>query len=178
MKPILSLLVVPLILLSASAFSQSRSGETRWVTVPCISGWMTFPPRTEYCVLPLSAGWFVRSANFSSAELGGTGGNITIVPDALVSEDRLRSMSKQLSNEIQASLEVNTKARTAQLASLLQQLASGAVPLQKAASVSVRVTLRSWQSGFGCAPGMTTSSCPHVTVPQIDVEMICLPESD
>jgi hypothetical protein len=161
-----------------AAFPQCEAGQVREVTVPCILGRMTFPPRTEQCILPQNDGWVLGRANLGTQSLGGTGGSITISPEAPISEERRQSMSRLLVAELQASVEAKTESRTAHLASLLQSLAIGALPLQQAASVSVRVTLHPWGSGFPpCAPGMTTSHCPHVTVPSVVVGLICLPSA-
>lgn len=167
---------VGLLILPAMAFPQCRPGAINHVTVPCIEGWMTHPPRTEVCTLPEMRGWVVRNASFGTENRGG--GEITIAPHAIISEDARRSMARRLANEIESSVKANDAARTAELASLLEQLASGKLPVQNAASVTVRITLRSRQPGWPCAPGMTTSDCPHMSVPHVQVEMLCLPEDD
>lgn len=43
--------------------AQCEVGQVREVTVPCISGRMTFPPRTEECILPPADGWFLARAD-------------------------------------------------------------------------------------------------------------------
>jgi len=160
------------------ALAQCEVGSVREVTIPCISGRMTFPPRTENCLLPPADGWYLARANLGTQPLGGTGGSIAISPEAPISEERRVSMSRFLVAELQTSVDAKTEIRTAQLAALLQSLATGVLPLQQAASVTVRVTLQPWGLGFPpCAPGMTTSHCPHVTVPSVVVGLVCLPSA-
>lgn len=160
------------------ALAQCEVGSVREVSIPCISGRMTFPPRTENCLLPPADGWYLARANLGTQPLGGTGGSIATHPEAPISEERRQSISRFLVNELQVSVDAKTESRTAQLASLLQSMATGQLPLQQAASVSVRVTLQPWGTGFPpCVPGMSTSNCPHVTVPSVSVGLICLPSA-
>lgn len=167
-----------LIGLHLEALAQCEAGQVREVTVPCISGRMTFPPRTEECVLPPADGWYLARANLGTQSLGGTGGSIATYPVASISSEQRQSISRFLVKELEASVDAKTDTRTAQIASLLQSLATGALPLQQASSVGVRVTLQPWGPGFPpCAPGMTTSHCPHVTVPAVTVGLICLPSA-
>lgn len=160
----------------AVALPQCEVGQVREVTVPCVSGSMTFPPRIEYCLLPQTDGWVLGHANLGTQSLGGTGGSITTSPEAPISDERRQSISRFLVAELQASVDSNSEGRTAHLASLLQSVATGALPLHQASTVSVRVILQSWGTGFPpCTRGMTTSDCPHVTVPTVVVSLICLP---
>lgn len=159
-----------------AALAQCEVGTVRDVIVPCFSGQMTYPPRTEYCSFPPADGWYLARANLETQSLGGTGGSITIYPEAPISEQRRQSIIRFLVNELQASVDEKTENRTAQLASLLQSIATGALPLQQAASIGVRVTLRPWGTNFPpCAPGMSTGHCPHANVPSVIVGLICLP---
>jgi hypothetical protein len=167
-----------LIGLHQEALAQCEVGQVREITVPCISGRMTFPPRTEQCVLPPADGWFLANANLGTRSLGGTGGSMTTYPVASISAEQRQSISRFLVKELESSVDSKSDSRTAQLASLLQSIATGALPLQQASSVGVRVTLQPWGPGFPpCAPGMTTSHCPHVTVPAVNVGLICLPSA-
>lgn len=139
--------------LHQEALAQCEVGSLREVSIPCISGLMTFPPRTEHCLLPPADGWYLARANLGTQPLGGTGGSIAVYPEAPVSEARRQSISSFLVNELRASVDAKTESRTAQLASLLQSMATGQLPLQGAASVSVRVTLQPWGTGFPpCVP--------------------------
>ena len=46
--------------LHQEVLAQCEVGQVREITVPCISGRMTFPPRTEQCFLPPDDGWLNR----------------------------------------------------------------------------------------------------------------------
>lgn len=158
------------------AFAECDVGQIRQVTVPCISGYMTFPPRTEQCILQATDDWYLARANIGTYPVGGTGGSITVKPEFPISKEQRYAISKMFGAKIRSSIDEKNLARTGELASLLQAVASGMLPLQQAASVSVSITLASWGAGFPlCLPGDTKNNCPHIFVPPVVVDLICLP---
>lgn len=159
------------------AIAQCNLGDIQEVTVPCITGWMTFPPRTEECALSPRPGWVLHHAAIGERSLGGTGGVISIIPTSPISQERRIGIGQVILNEMRASNSTQDNIRTAQLASLLQSIATGAIPLHQSEGVHVSITLYSTPGVPFCSPGATTNHCPHARVLPIMVGLICLPSS-
>lgn len=156
--------------------AQCEIGETKLVRIPCITGWMTSPPRTEICSLPSEPGWYLSQANIDSQKLGGTGGSISINPVQFISSDEKYKISRNIVNELEISVAKRQDKKTAQLSVLLQSVTADSIPFQRAKTVSAFVTLDPWRyDPFSCRPGMTTNNCPHIMVPEVTVQMVCLP---
>lgn len=176
---IASFLAIILQLTPILAHGLCNVGELREQRIPCIAGWMTFPPRTERCYLPPADGWYLSSLYFEKQVLSGTGGTIVLTPELTINKGQRDGIIRYISSQIDSAKSVNDSRRATELSLLLQSVESGAVPLLGARTASAFVTLKSWAlSDPFCLPGMATNNCPHAFVPEISVRLICLPSGN
>mgnify|MGYP001221272604 CR=1 FL=1 len=168
-----------LVCLHFIAVAQCNLGDIEEVTVPCLTGWMTSPPRTVQCALPPRLGWVLRSATIGEQPLPGVGGVMSVSPTEPISQERRIGMGRFILNELQSSNSAQNNTRTIQLASLLRSLADGSLPLHQSEGVHVNITLRPGPGpAFLCPPGATTNYCPHAMVQPVRVHVICLPSAE
>lgn len=170
-------LFVALCVSIAHAHSQTCSlGERQLARIPCLSGYMTFPPRTEVCPFQAPSGWIVDPSSLVARPLGGTGGVIAIVPNGVF------DLQKRKLSALAVNKQIGTLIDSGQLSDALTHLAllNTILDISKVISTGVdaRLTLHSWgnNSPFQpCFPGSTASWCPHASIPSLEVQLICIP---
>jgi len=174
-----NMFIVPFLFgaLTGLAWGQAQDvcplGATRSEIVPCRTGWMTYPPRTERCgISNPHPGWFVLEV--MPIQLGGTGGHVILEPMAVTRPPFDRQVtSTRLAKEIVSATAQGDIQRAREISSLLVDVLEGRKPVNGADAVTGSITLRNWGGGF-CFPGATMSHCPHVNVPTITVSLVCL----
>jgi len=69
---------------TTAAFGQvCEIGSFQTVSIPCVVGLMTSPPRTESCPYQSAPGWRIDASSFARQKLAsGTGGDVEIRPTA------------------------------------------------------------------------------------------------
>lgn len=151
-------------------------GERQLARIPCLSGYMTFPPRTEVCPFHAPSGWIVDPSSLAARPLGGTGGVIEFVPNGMFDLQKRKLAASAVNKQIGALID------SGQLLDALTHLALLNTALDNSKMISTgveaRLTLHSWgnNSPFQpCFPGSTTSWCPHASIPSLEIQLICLP---
>ena len=170
-----AILSLTLPVIGLNAFPQScGSGERQVVRIPCLTGYMTYPPRTEACTFSAPAGWAIDASSFFERSLPGTGGSVAVVPrntaDPIVRKQYLLRAIQRIHTFVEGD---NYNAALQQLPLFTEMLAS-TTPLYIAAEA--RVTLISLGSSPfpPCTPGNTSNYCPHIRVDPIEVRIFCL----
>lgn len=172
-----TILSLTLPIMSMNAFSQScGSGEKQVVRIPCLTGYMTYPPRTEVCIFSAPAGWAIDASSFSERSLSGTGGSVAVVPRDIADPITRKQYLLRAIQRIQKFVEGDHFNAALRHLPLFTEMLASTTPVYL--SAEARVTLRSLSgSPFPlCAPGNTTNYCPHIRVDTIEVRIFCLAE--
>lgn len=163
-----------------AAFGQTcKIGSIQTVSIPCVVGLMTSPPRTESCPYQSPHGWRIDASSFGRQSLGsGTGGDVeirpTAAPNAGEQKKLLVSALESTRQLIESGDLIGARHGFAVALNLID------APVLPTSTVDVRVTLYPKSSGPAfppviCGPGNSTSNCPHAHVPATQISLICLP---
>ena len=152
-----------------------KFGDLQVVSIPCATGLMTSPPRTQSCPYRSPPAWIIEPASIGFRNLAsGTGGDVQVVP-AEQQPNGARKAAVASALAIATSLaELHDWAGTASSLRIAVSLAEPASLVTS--SVDVRVTLYPRNQPFPiiCGPGNSMSACPHAHVPPTEIKLLCI----